>query len=256
MSADEAVRFLREHAHSRDDLDFWRSQAARLDDPVLDLGAAAGRVALALVGDGRRVWALDRSPAMVDQLERARATMDESVAARLHPVRADMRSFSLDQRFPLIIIAMNTLQALTEPADQLACLRAARRHLAPEGEVIFDVALPDAVEIAMTLGQERDGGSFTDPRSGVTLTHSAWYDTWDPVSQTLEFTHRVRERTRNGSEEEYLRHHRVHLFHPVEMEHLLARAGLETIALHGDFAGGPLGPGAETQIRRCRAVSA
>jgi SAM-dependent methyltransferase len=253
VSDDEAARFLREHAHYRDDLPFWRAQAARLGSPVLDIGAAAGRVALALARDGADVWALDRSPAMLAQIDRA-AAAGPDLAGRVHTVCVDMRDFALDQRFPLVIIAMNTLQALTEPHDQLACLRAARAHLAPGGELIFDVALPDPVEIADTLGEERAAGEFIDPLSGATLAHSAWYDTWDPVTQTLEFTHRIRETAADGTVREYLRPHRVHLFMPVELEHLLARAGLDTIELTGDFEGAPVGPGAETQIRRCRAV--
>jgi SAM-dependent methyltransferase len=253
VSADEAARFLREHAHYRDDIPFWRAQAARLGSPVLDLGAAAGRVALALARDGTEVWALDRSEEMLRQIDLA-TVADPALAGHVHTVRADMRDFSLEPRFPLVIIAMNTLQALTETADQLACLRSARAHLAPGGELIFDVALPDPAEIAETLGDERAAGEFVDPLSGATLAHSAWYDTWDPVTQTLEFTHRIRETAADGTAREYLRAHRVHLFMPVELEHLLARAGLETLDLTGDFEGGPVGPGAETQIRRCRAV--
>lgn len=255
MSADEAARFLREHAHYRDDIAFWRAQAARLGSPVLDLGAAAGRVALWLARDGHEVWTLDRSPDMLAEVRRG-IEEEPALAGRVHPVEADMRRFSLDRRFPLAIIAMNTLQALTEADDQLSCLVAVRTHLAPGGELIFDVALPDPVEIADTLGEERDAGEFVDPASGATLAHSAWYDAWDPVTQTLEFTHRIRETWPDGTSRDDLRSHRVHLFMPVELDHLLARAGLETIEVLGDFEGAPVGPGSETQIRRCRAVGA
>jgi SAM-dependent methyltransferase len=222
---------------------------------VLDLGAAAGRVALWLARDGHEVWALDRSAEMLAEIRRAVAD-EPALSGRVHTVRADMRRFALDRRFPLVIIAMNTLQALTEPADQLASLMAGRAHLAPGGELIFDVALPDPVEIADTLGQERSAGEFVDPAGGSTLAHSAWYDSWDPVTQTLEFTHRILESAPGGTAREYLRSHRVHLFMPVELDHLLARAGLETVEVLGDFDGTPVGPGSETQIRRCRAVSA
>jgi SAM-dependent methyltransferase len=250
----EAARFLREHAHYRDDLAWWAELAERAGSPVLDLGAAAGRVSLVLAAGGHRVWALDRSQEMLDQITRA-ATAEPAVATRVQTVRADMRSFALGMRFPLVIIAMNTFQALLEPDDQLACLTCVRRHLAPDGELAFDVALPDAGEIVETLGRERDCGAFVEPLTGVTLTHSAWYDSWDPITQTLEFTHRIRESGPGGREAEYLRPHRVHLFMPVELEHLLARAGLVTIEALGDFEGGPVTASSQTQIRRCRAVA-
>jgi SAM-dependent methyltransferase len=254
LAVDDAAarRFLREHAHYRDDLDFWRHHARRLGDPVLDLGAAAGRVALALAADGHEVWAVDSSEAMLAEIDRVGA---EHLPAAVRPrtVRADMRSLRLGRRFPLVIIAMNTFQALVEPEDQLACLRAVRAHLTESGELIFDVALPDPAELADSIGLERAGGSFTDPATGAVLNHSAWYDSWDPLTQTLEFTHRIVERDASGREQEHLRRHRVHLFMPVEMDHLLARAGLETLEAMGDFAGGPLTGSGESQIRRCRA---
>ena len=252
--AGEAARFMREHAHYRDDIPFWLAQARRLGSPVLDLGCAAGRVALALAAAGHEVWALDGSREMLAEL--ASGARAAGVGGRVRTVRADMRDFSLGRRFPLVVIAMNTLQALVDPEDQLSCLRRVRDHLAPGGELAFDVALPDPGEIAAGLGRERPGGAWTDPATGATLAHSAWYDTWDPVTQTLEFTHRIAETAPGGGPpREYLRRHRVHLFMPVEMDHLLARAGLETVALMGDFAGGPLRDGGETQIRRCRAAA-
>lgn len=256
MSDDEAARFLREHAHYRDDIAFWGAQAARIGSPVLDLGAAAGRIAVPLARAGAEVWALDGSEQMITQLLRAAAAQRDEVRARIHPVHADMRTFELGRRFPLVMIAMNTLQALTEPDDQLACLRTVERHLAAGGELIFDVALPDPVEIADSMGVERSGGEYRDPVSGTVLAHSAWYDAWDPLTQTLEFTHRIRETGPSGARHEFLRHHTVHLFMPAELEHLLARAGLRTVELTGDFDGGPLTDGAHTQIRRCRRIDA
>ena len=62
---DEARRFALEHAHYVQDIPYWRAAAARCGSPVLDLGAATGRVAIPLARDGHEVWALDRSGAML-----------------------------------------------------------------------------------------------------------------------------------------------------------------------------------------------
>ena len=254
MSDDEARRFALEHAHYDEDVPFYRAAAARLGSPVLDLGAATGRLALPLARDGAEVWALDRSPAMRAELRRALAGEPPEVRARVRVVGGDMRRLALGRRFPLVMIAMNTLQALTDPEDQVAALRCAREHLAPGGELIFDVALPDPAEIAGSLGVERPGGRHRDPASGRCLRHSAWYDTWDPVSQTLAFTLRVVARGGGGPPEERLRRHRVHVFTPSELRHLLARAGLRPLAVAGDFAGGPVTAASERQVYRCAAV--
>ena len=65
---DEARRFALEHAHYVQDIPYWRAAAARCGSPVLDLGAATGRVAIPLARDGHEVWALDRSGAMLAEL--------------------------------------------------------------------------------------------------------------------------------------------------------------------------------------------
>lgn len=253
MSDDEARRFIAEHAHYTEDLAFWRAQAARLGSPVLDLGAAAGRVALDLARAGHAVWALDRSPDMLAELGRRLRDEPPAVRERVTPVQGDLAHLELGRRFPLVIVAMNTLQVLTDPGDRAACFRGVREHLADGGEFAFDVALPDVEEIVSSLGHERPGGASRDPETGDRLVHSAWYDAWDPATATLEFTLRVRRRPpAGGSETETLRRHRVHLFTPQEIAGLMAQAGLEPLSAWGDFAGGPIEPWSERQVHRCR----
>lgn len=252
MSDDEARRFMAEHGHYTEDLAFWTAAADRLGSPVLDLGAAAGRVALALARAGHRVVAVDRSPAMLAELRRRRDAEPAAVRARVATERADLRTLDLGRRFPLVLVAMNTLQVLVEPADRVRALRAIARHVAPGGELLFDVALPDPEEIEASMGIERGGARHRDPESGAELVHTAWYDSWDAGTSTLEFTLRIRARGA-GPENEVRRHHRVHLYGPEELEGLLAGAGLERVAVLGDWDGTPLGQWSERQIHRWRA---
>jgi predicted RNA methylase len=53
-----------------EDLPLWRSLAAEYGDPVLDVGAGTGRVALDLATAGYRVTALDRDPDLIEELNR------------------------------------------------------------------------------------------------------------------------------------------------------------------------------------------
>lgn len=253
---DEARHFAIEHAHFDEDLPFWRAAAARAGSPVLDLGAATGRVAIPLARDGHEVWALDRSEEMLAELARRLEGEPPEVRERVRPVLGDLARLRLPRLFPLVIVAMNTLQVLTDPADRAACLRDVREHLAEGGELAFEVALPDEEEIEATMGAERAGGFHRDGADGAVLAHSGRYDRWDPDTRTLDFTWRVVER-RPGADlapRVALRHHRVHLYSPDELAGLLADAGLEAIDVEGDFAGSPLGPESERQVYRCRAA--
>lgn len=243
-------RFALEHAHYAEDLPFWRRLAAGGGGPVLDLGAAVGRVAIPLARDGHEVWALDGSPGMLRELERRLEAETADVAGRIRCVHADLRDFALERSFPLAIMPMNTLQALLLREDQLACLRRVGAHLDSDGEFVFDVAVPDLDAIGDQLGVTTPGGVWRD-ESGVTLVHSARFDSVDRPAGNVAFTAQIDEIDGDGTVTTHLRPHLVHLFPPSELWELLAGAGLEVRAVYGDFGGGPLESRSEHQIVRC-----
>jgi SAM-dependent methyltransferase len=244
-------RFALEHAHYTEDLPFWRTLAAGAAGPVLDLGAAVGRVAIPLARDGHEVWALDGSPGMLRELRRRLDGEPAEVAALVTCVEGDLRDFTLGRRFPLAIMPMNTLQALISRDDQLACLRRVAAHLDAQGELVFDVAVPDLDAIERQLGVATPGCVWRDPDTGVTLVHSARFDHVDRGAGNVAFTAQVDEVDGAGAVTTHLRPHLVHLFPSSELWELVSDAGLEVRAMYGNFAGGPLEPGAERQIVRC-----
>jgi SAM-dependent methyltransferase len=117
-----------------EDLPLWRSLAAEHGDPVLDVGAGTGRVALVLAREGYRVTALDRDPALLDALAQRADRVDVTT------VVADARDFDLPERFPLIIVPMQTIQLLGGPGGRRRFLAAARRHLLPGGALAIAIA--------------------------------------------------------------------------------------------------------------------
>jgi len=133
-----------------EDLALWRSLAAEHGDPVLDVGAGTGRVALDLARAGYRVTALDRDPELIDALE-ARASGRNSEIVRVSSqalvttVAADARDFDLGERFPLAIVPMQTIQLLGGPDGRAAFLHCARRHLVPGG--VLAVAIAEVLEL-------------------------------------------------------------------------------------------------------------
>ncbi len=124
----------------REDLALWRSLAARHGEPVLDVGAGTGRIALDLARAGHEVTALDRDPDLLAELSR-RAS---GLRLELDTVLADARDFSLNRRFALIVVPMQTIQLLGGGEGRLAFLRCARGHLLPDGAIA--VAIADTLE--------------------------------------------------------------------------------------------------------------
>jgi SAM-dependent methyltransferase len=126
-----------------EDLALWRALAAEHGDPVLDVGAGTGRVALDLSRQGHRVIALDNDGELLAELSRRRDGLP------LETVLADAREFELGSRFALCVVPMQTIQLLGGRDGRIAFLRCARGHLAPGG--VLAIALSDALELYEVL---------------------------------------------------------------------------------------------------------
>jgi SAM-dependent methyltransferase len=139
-----------------EDLGFWRTLAARRGDPILDVGAGTGRVSLELARAGHTVTALDLDRELLEELTERAQGLEVST------VLADAREFTLDERFALCIVPMQTIQLLGGPEGRVAFLRRARQHLREGGVVAVAIAeepelfevidgspapLPDVVEV-------------------------------------------------------------------------------------------------------------
>ncbi len=245
-------RFALEHAHYVEDIPFWVALAEEIGGPVLDIGAAVGRVTIPIARRAHRVCALDGSQGMLDTLVASLDDEPRPVRGYVTIERCDFRALDFhDRMFPLALMPMNSLQALLTRDDQLACLTGIRRHLAPGGVFAFDVVVPDMTAIQAALGRIQPGARWRDPVTGVSLTHSAWYDDVDSGTGTVSYTARIAQREPDGIATLHLRPHTVHLFSPSELWELLHTAGFEVQAVYGSFDGTPLHEGAERQIYRC-----
>jgi SAM-dependent methyltransferase len=146
------------HGRSDEDVGFYRSLAAAVGGPVLELACGTGRVATRLGGPSRLVVGLDVDHDMV------RAASARGVAA----VRGDMRLFGFGCRFGLVAVPDNSLQLLSFE-DAAECLGCAALHLRPGGLIAFEATdfgaevdvepevLASAEGITLTGGLEVDG---------------------------------------------------------------------------------------------------
>jgi SAM-dependent methyltransferase len=112
----------------RADLPLWLALAEREGDPVLDVGAGTGRVALELARAGSRVTALDRDAGLLGSLR------DRSAGLVVETVCADACSFDLARHdYALCLVPMQTIQLLDGASERTAFLRCAHAHLHPGG---------------------------------------------------------------------------------------------------------------------------
>jgi SAM-dependent methyltransferase len=120
------------------DIRLWRTLADEHGEPVLDVGAGTGRIAIDLAQHGHRVTALDRDPVLVAELARRAPGLD------ITPVCSDARDFELDERFALIIVPMQTIQLFGGRPGRAGFLACAARQLRAGGVVA--VAITETLE--------------------------------------------------------------------------------------------------------------
>jgi SAM-dependent methyltransferase len=224
------------------DVEWYRQKAVDAGGPVLELGAGTGRVTIPIAEAGIRVSALDLDTGMLDTLRQKAATLSVDARERISIHHGDMRSFTLEQRFALVIIPFRAFLHNVTRDDQLATLRRAHVHLRPGGELALNVFHPSLAYMAANAGsyagvwrwretRKLDGGGF------VVDSDANRYDT---VQQRLESMIRTEEFAPDGSlRRTYMMHLELAYLYPSDIESLLTDSGFELIRISGDFSGRP-----------------
>ena len=222
------------YAYVREDIPFYVQEASRSGGPVLELGCGTGRVTLPIAQSGIDIVGLDNSEGMLEKA-RGKARLLEDGHGRMDLRMGDMRAFSLDRTFPLIIIPFRGFLALLSVEEQVRCLTAIKKHLGPDGRLIFNIFVPDP----QMLVEDEDAAfhlrDVTDPDTGRTFV--IWQQTRvDTYNQVLSVRLIVDETDQNGTVgKRFYRDYRIRYAYRIEILHLLERCGFEVVDLYGDF---------------------
>ena len=127
-----------EHADYDVDVPLFQDFARRTGGPILELACGSGRLMAPLLELGERVVGIDSSGPMLERARHALGSAGLLGRATLH--EADVRRFTLDERFRLAIFGLDSFGLLLSIDDQLAALRRIRQHLVPGGLLILDLS--------------------------------------------------------------------------------------------------------------------
>jgi SAM-dependent methyltransferase len=224
------------------ELDFYLGLASEVltqGGKILEIGCGTGRITLPLASAGANITGLDLSPAMLKVARQKSAGLENP-----RWVEGNLRAFDLGEHFDLIISPGHSFQFMLTADEQMECLETLKRHLAPGGVLSLHLDHQDLPWLAEVSGAK--AGVFT-PGSEVTDPHGQRYRSfyswnYEPATQTAT-TDKYYEKL--GPHGEVLARIdrgplQLHCVFRTEMEHLLARAGFEVLALSGDFARHPL----------------
>lgn len=102
------------------------------EGPVLELGIGTGRLAIPLLERGLEVHGIEASPEMVRALAQNVGTADIPVWL------GDFVSTTTDHRYPLAVLAFNTIFAPASQREQVRCFGNVAAHLEPGGRFVVE----------------------------------------------------------------------------------------------------------------------
>lgn len=99
---------------------------------LLELGVGTGRLAIPLAQHGYRVHGIDASPSMLAKLHENDATGGVTSSV------GDFSALVVEERYDLVLIALNTFFMLPTQEQQIDCLRSIHDALADGGAAVFE----------------------------------------------------------------------------------------------------------------------
>ena len=226
------------YSYVRDDIPFYVQMARESGAAVLELGCGTGRVTLPIAEAGVEITGLDSSEAMLG-VARHKAWRLSAAGTPPTLLRGDMRDFSFDASFGLVIIPFRGFLSLLTVEDQVKTLRCVSRHLAPGGRLVFDVFVPDLDMLVEESGSARYLRDVADPETGRRLV--LWHQSrFDNHNQIIDATIIVDELDEAGAAlGRFYRDFQLRYGHRWEAHHLLESNGYEVLELYGDFERSP-----------------
>ncbi|NET57768.1 MAG: class I SAM-dependent methyltransferase [Symploca sp. SIO2E6] len=221
---------------SRNDISFYLGIAEWLGSPILEVGCGTGRILLPLALAGFEVVGIDINTSRLAICESKLLKESDRVRIRASALFGDMRDFTLDREFALILTPFRSFQHLLTPEDQRTALFNMKRHLKPNGSLLIDIFNPSIPFLADSQYLEEFG---EDPP--ITLPDGKQVFRRDRVvsrnyfNQTQEAEEIYYVHHPSGVEERIVKSYSSRYTFPFELEYLLASVGFSITTIFGDY---------------------
>ena len=231
------------------DVRFYVEEAQRAGSPVLELGCGTGRSLIPVAQAGIDVVGLDRSEAMLSIAKKHISGLGAETRKRIRLEHGDMRSFSLEQRFNLIMVPNRSFLHLLTPEDQRQALSRIHDHLTDGGRLVFNIFDPRLEWIVEDYkfpeSPLRKHAEFVRPDTGNDVIVWATRD-YEPAEQTVKEDFIFEEV--DGAGKSIARSYSsltLRYVYRYEMQYLLELCRFKVEALYGNFQRGPFRYGGE-----------
>jgi SAM-dependent methyltransferase len=219
---------------------FLLEQAQVFGGPVLELACGTGKLLEPMAQAGLAATGIDVSEPMLIEARRKAQAAGQSTRY----VHADMRNFSLGERFPFIFIAGNSICHLLDIDSFDACMARVREHLVEGGRFIIEVYVPSLPMLMTDPNTRQRLTQYDDPDGGgrVVVTHTGRYDSITQIKTSKTF-HQFPGETSEREGSLVLK-----MYFPQELQALLRHNGFRIVEAYGNYDKSPLQDGSPKQI--------
>lgn len=224
------------------DVPFYLELLERHGGPVLELGCGTGRVLLALAREGVEAYGVELAAPMLELAHQKAEAEELGVTLAL----GDLRSFSLDRTFPLVLLPYNVLNHMLDDDSLVRCLESAKKHMDGESRLVIDTFHPSPGYLA-SPPPRRFLLRYVDPYTAVE-TRLFEDNAYDPATQINRITWRYEV----GGEDVRTEELSMRIFFPRELDLALRLSGLAIEQKLGDYDGRPFGSDTSKQLFVCR----
>lgn len=210
------------------DTDFYLDVAGDSPRTILDMGCGTGLLAVEFARRGHRVTGADPAAGM---MAIARARPGGSLVTW---IESDAAGLATDTRFDLIVMTGHVFQVFLTDEAIAATLANLRRHLAPNGRLVFETRNPAVREweewtaADTSTRVEVDGVGPVDVHYDVTSVEGQF------VRFETHFGFADGDKVATPSELRFIEHD--------QLAEALARAGFAEVEWYGDWDRSPAGP--------------
>jgi SAM-dependent methyltransferase len=243
-----------EHRGDVDDVAFYGQLVERFEPGrILELACGSGRLTAPLAE--RRpeatleVVGVELSESMLALARQRVEDASELVRRRVSLHQGDMRTWTSDRLFDMVLIGCSSITHLLRLEDRLQVWRNARRLLSPGGRFVIDITMPDIRSFGSSLETpprallEIDSDR-EDDSTGERLIRSKT-TRYDPYRQRAKVTFVYDKFQAERPVDRYVSDFESHVYYPAELELLFLHTGFTIEHVWADFS--PKPPGSRTR---------
>ncbi len=219
--------------HVRDSVDigYFLNEISMSKGKVLEVGVGTGRLFEKALESGADIYGIDISESML-------AILYKKLPPEQHHRISNQNiiDFKSDSRFELIVAPFRVLMHLVDKADQIKALNNVCRHLSENGRFIFDVFVPDLMQLIKGSDNQMDFEGEYEQGKKVRRFVST---TPDLINQIIDVNFHMEWEEQSGLEHDDWQLP-MRFYFRYELEHLIERSDFQGYKIYGDYCGNGL----------------